>query len=89
MILYTVQWNIVKDFSDDKKTYFRNFTDGSIIAEYKTDKGYEYYSCSEIQMEYHTLGEYCGCIKSDKPSMVRDHETEREKSITLNPNKYL
>ena len=89
MFVYTVQWNFVPEFSTDKISYFRNFTDGSILAEFKTAKGFEYYSCSEIQMQMKMVGEYCGCIKTDKPQMVIDHDKGPDKSIALNPNKYL
>lgn len=93
--IHTIHWVHIPKYSTDDLNYFRNRVDNNIIAESKASGGFEYYSCSEIQMINKTMGEYIGCIQSDAKSsreadiMVYDRDVQTDKTISLDDEKYL
>lgn len=90
---HTIEWNYQPAHSNERQRYFQNKINGSIVGEFLTKKGVEYYSCSEFQMRSGTLGMYLGCIASKDDTtprrLVVDHDHETEFSFSVNDEKYL
>lgn len=93
--IHTTHWDFDPKYSTGELTYFRNRVDNSIVAEMKATCGFEYYLCSDIQMKNKTVGNYIGCVESDAKTgreaniMVYDHNTQTDKTISLDDEKFL
>lgn len=93
--IHTVHWNHIPKYSDENLNYFRNQVDNMILAEMKATGGFEYYQCSDIQMQNKSVGNYIGCVKSQAVTgleaniMVYDHNKQTDKTVSLDDEKYL
>jgi hypothetical protein len=92
--IHTTEWVYNPDCSNDDNSYFVNRVDGRILLENKRKKGYEYYLCSDIQMKKGLTGIYVGCVERYKDGeypdvMVFDHNTQPERTVSLNDEEYL
>lgn len=93
--IHTTHWNHIPKTSSDELNYFRNRVDNTIIAEMKATGGFEYYFCSDIQMQNRTVGQYIGCMESEAKTgleaniMVYDHDEQTDKTLSFDDEKYL
>lgn len=93
--VFTAEYDKVPRYSTALQTYFKNRLTKEIIAESKSNGGYDYYRCTPEQMHLNLVGDYIGCVRSNKRNpeeadlMNHNPETHIPKTLNLNDEDFL